>query len=62
MNSTQIELGEENREAVRKFFSTHLCCTQVECAKALGLSSMAVNRHVKAIRAEWRKAKLAKRK
>lgn len=57
MNHKQVELGEENREAVRKWFACHLCGTQRECAKDLGLSDMAVNRHVRAIRAEWRKPK-----
>ena len=56
-STTQVALGEENREAVRQFFADHLCCTQAECAKALGLSAMAVNRHVRAIRAEWRRTK-----
>lgn len=54
MNWRQIELGEENREAVRRFFQQHLCATQTECAKALGISAMAVNRHVRSIRAEWK--------
>lgn len=57
MNYKQIELGEENRDAVREWFRLHLCGTQRECAKDLGLSDMAVNRHVRAIRAEWRKPK-----
>jgi len=47
-------IGEENRDRVRQFFANHLCATQRECAEALGLSDMAVNRHVRAIRAEWR--------
>lgn len=54
MNWRQVERGEANQEAVRRFFAEHLCATQSECAKALGLSPMAVNRHVKAIRAQWR--------
>lgn len=56
MNHAQIELGRENFEAVRKWFSDHLCGTQVECAKALGLSAMAVNRHVRTIRSEWKRS------
>lgn len=60
MNHIQVELGQQNLDAVREFFRTHLCCTQRECAAALGLSAMAVNRHVKTIRAEWKKP--AKRK
>lgn len=54
MNYIQVELGEANLKAVMEWFQTHLCGTQVECAKALGLSVMAVNRHVKTIRATWR--------
>ena len=57
MNYKQIELGEENLDAVRDFFLTHLCATQRECSEALGLSAMAVNRHVRTIRAEWRNKK-----
>ena len=48
------EIGRNNLEAVRGFFATHLCATQVECARALGLSVMAINRHVRTIRSEWR--------
>lgn len=54
MNYLQVELGQENLDAVKKFFRTHLCATQRECAEYLGLSVMAVNRHVRTIRAEWR--------
>lgn len=54
MNADRIQLGLSNREAVRAFMASHLCATQQECAKALGLSVMAVNRHVKEIRLEWR--------
>lgn len=56
MNWRGIEQGKRNREAVRAFFTAHLCATNVECAKALGLSVMAVGRHVEAIRAEWKDA------
>ncbi len=56
MNWRQIDLGDANLEAVRQFFRDHLCATQIECAEALGLSTMAVNRHVRVIRSEWRKA------
>lgn len=55
MNYKQIELGEDNREAVQNWFMNHLCGTQRECAKDLNISTMAVNRHVKTIRAQWRK-------
>lgn len=55
-NWKQVEMGEANLRAVRAFFVTHLCATQRECAAALGLSLMAVNRHVRTIRDEWRDA------
>jgi hypothetical protein len=45
--------GRINREAVRQFFVTHIGCTNLECAKALGLSAMAVGRHVVTLRKEW---------
>lgn len=54
MNHKQIELGEENYIRVLAFMQTHLCATQRECAEALGLSVMAVNRHVKRIRENWK--------
>lgn len=53
-NWKQVDLGEANLVAVREFFASHLCATQRECAKTLGLSDMAVNRHVRTIRADWR--------
>lgn len=52
-NSPGAAIGHANREAVRQFFRTHVGCTQSECAKALGLSVMAVNRHVATLRKEW---------
>lgn len=54
MNWKGVEEGEKNREAVRRWFQSHLCGTQAECAADLGLSPMAVNRHVRAIRSEWK--------
>lgn len=50
----QLELGRANLERVRAYFREHLCATQRECSTALGLSIMAINRHVKTIRGEWR--------
>jgi hypothetical protein len=55
-NWKKVDEGEANCAAVQHFFATHLCCTQRECAEALGLSVMAVNRHVRTIRAKWRKS------
>lgn len=52
-NWKQVDLGRANLAAVRQYFSSHLCATNRECAAALGLSVMAVGRHVKEIRAEW---------
>lgn len=53
MEPPGYKIGRANLAAVRRYFETHLCATQDECAKRLGLSPMAVNRHVKKIRAEW---------
>lgn len=50
----QTQTGRANLERVRSFFERHLCATQRECAEALGLSVMAVNRHVRTIRGEWK--------
>ena len=51
--SPGAKIGHENREAVRAYFADHIGCTQLECAKALGLGVMAVGRHIKALRSEW---------
>lgn len=56
MNWKGVEIGEKNREAVRQWLATHLGGTQAECAADLRLSPMAVNRHVKSIRAEWKRS------
>lgn len=50
------KIGHDNREAVRTWFQHHIGCTNYECAKALGLSLMAVGRHVKTLRGEWQPA------
>ena len=47
------KIGHENREAVRAYFASHIGCTNVECAKAIGLSVMAVGRHIAKLRKEW---------
>lgn len=60
MNYKGVEEGERNREAVRRWFQAHLCGTQAECAADLGLSPMAVNRHVRSIRSEWKNSRMAK--
>lgn len=56
MNHKRIELGEENYIRVLAYFMTHICATQRECSEELGLSIMAVNRHVARIRKGWRNA------
>lgn len=53
MVADRISIGEANREAVRALLSSHLGITRVEIAEILKLSTMAVTRHVTAIRAEW---------
>lgn len=49
-------IGDLNRARVRAWYRAHPGCTQKECAEALGLSVMAVNRHVKAMRDDWKSA------
>ncbi len=49
------KIGAENLHRVRQWLADHPGGTQRECAKALKLSSMAVGRHVKTLRSEWRK-------
>jgi biotin operon repressor len=61
-NWKQVELGETNRAAVRALLSSHLGISRAEIAKRLGLSAMAVTRHVTAIRAEWGAASLPTRR
>lgn len=52
-SKTQIEVGQINKERVRIWLLEHLGGKQTECAKDLGLSLMAINRHFAALRAEW---------
>lgn len=53
MNHRQAKLGEDNRAAVRALLASHLGISRAEIGDLLGLSPMAVTRHVAAIRAEW---------
>lgn len=62
MNRKQAELGRTNREAVRALLSSYLGISRVEIAEKLGLSTMAVGRHVTAIRKEWGGASLPTRR
>lgn len=48
-----VIIGAANRKRVRSWLISHPGGTNGECASALGLSAMAVGRHVKHIRAEW---------
>lgn len=45
--------GRENLRRVREFLLRHPGAKQVDIAKALGLSTMAVSRHVRVIRSSW---------
>lgn len=47
-------IGAQNLERIRRWFCEHPCGTQRECATDLNLSVVAVGRHVKTIRSEWR--------
>lgn len=47
------QIGRDNREAVRAYVLAHVGVTNRECAAALGLSVMAVGRHIKTLRQEW---------
>lgn len=51
--SPGAQIGRANREAVRHFFAGHIGCTNIECAAAIGLSVMAVGRHIATLRKEW---------
>lgn len=51
--SPGYKIGHNNREAVRTWFLSHVGCSARECAKAIGLSEVAVGRHLKTLRAEW---------
>jgi hypothetical protein len=53
MTAPGYKIGHDNREAVRTYFASHLGCTNRECAQALGLSVVAVGRHVAKLRREW---------
>lgn len=46
-NSTR--LGQRNRERVRLYFARNPGARQAACARSLGLSAVAVNRHIKAL-------------
>ena len=50
---SQIEVGKANRLSVRALLIGYPGISRVEIAEKLGLSKMAVTRHVTAIRAEW---------
>jgi predicted transcriptional regulator len=46
--------GRRNLKRVRSYIQDHPGAKQVDVAEALGLSVMAVNRHFKAMRREWK--------
>ena len=47
------DVGERNRKRVYDYFRKNICAKQSDCAKALGISAVAVNRHVRSIRNGW---------
>lgn len=47
------DVGAHNYPIVKAWFIAHPCGTNREAATALGLSAVAIGRHVKRIRAEW---------
>lgn len=47
------DVGQHNHALVRQWFIDHPCATNREAASALGLSEIAIGRHVRKIRAEW---------
>ena len=48
-----VDVGRHNHPIVRAWFLAHPCGTNREAATALGLSVVAIGRHVAKIRAEW---------
>lgn len=62
MQSPGHKIGADNRAAVRILLASHLGITRREIGEKLGLSQMAVSRHVSAIRAEWGALPLATRR
>ena len=55
-------IGDNNRDRIKTYMLEHIGATNVECSKAIGLSVMAVGRHIKGMRAEWRQKIPLKRK
>lgn len=51
-NTESTRIGLENRRAVERYFMAHPDHTQIQCAKALGISGMAVSKHVRRLREE----------
>lgn len=45
-------ISEKNKESIRSFFKNNPFCTQLECAKALGMNVMTVSKHIKSLRQE----------
>lgn len=50
---SQVDVGKANRQSVRAMLIGYPGISRVEIAEKLGLSKMAVTRHVTAIRSEW---------
>lgn len=53
----QKQLGNKNMERVRTWYLTHVCGTQIECARDLKMNVSVVCRHVFKLRKGWRVVK-----
>lgn len=50
-------IGDRNRADVISYMSGHIGATNDDCARSIGLSSAAVGRHIRTIKAEWQTPK-----
>ena len=53
-NAVGRAIGARNRDRIRTYMLDHIGATNAECGQALGLSDMAVGRHIMALKAEWK--------
>lgn len=54
----KLELAAANKKKIETWFRENPYGRQIECAAALGLSTITVSKHVQALRAESAQAKL----
>lgn len=55
-------IGDHNRDTVIAYMAAHIGATNDDCARSIGLSSAAVGRHIRTIKAEWQTPKKRKAK